>query len=226
MTFQYYSLCRKEPNDNSTEALFSESDQKAAEIAAREAGLPWVRFSKELHKSSQIFLDSWLPSKTTDTEVAWICVDNHRAVDSKDNDPPDLHALSTAWDEICAEGLSTSSEVDKLAKRFNLLSGKWLVFVSSDQVDSLWGRIVKSTLAGTMGTSAKVSPRDEENPNYRHVICVYNADYRSKAEVNRIRDGLRRLGVKERIGYKPDIYTHCRIYQGNSWRIPPSRYLS
>ena len=118
------------------------------------------------------------------------------------------------------------SEVDKLAEQFNILSGKWLVFVSSDKVDNLWGRIVKSILAGTIGNSAKVSTRDEKDPAYRHVICVYNADYRSMAEVNRVRDGLRRLGVKERIGYKPDIYTHCRIYQGNSWGIPPSRYNS
>jgi Domain of unknown function (DUF1917) len=136
----------------------------------------------------------------------------------------DLDSLSSAWDKICAEGKPTLAEVDNLAEQFNVLSGKWLVFVSSDEVDSLWGRIVKATLAGTLGTSAKVSPRDEEN--FRHVICVYNADYRSMAEVNRVRDGLRRLGVKKRIGYKPDIYTHCRIYLDNSWNIPPSRYYS
>jgi hypothetical protein len=118
------------------------------------------------------------------------------------------------------------SEVDKLAKEFNVLSGKWLVFVSSDKVDNLWGRIVKSTLAGTIGNSAKVSPRNEEDPASRHVICVYNADYRSMAEVNRVRDGLRQLGVKARIGYKPDIYTHCGIYWGNSWRIPTARFHS
>jgi hypothetical protein len=75
------------------------------------------------------------------------------------------------------------------------------VFVSSDEVDNLWGRIVKSTLAGTLGISAKVSTRDEEDARSRHVICVYNlnADYRSMADVNRVRDhdGLPRLGVKE-----------------------------
>ena len=71
------------------------------------------------------------------------------------------------------------------------------MFISSDEVDNLWGRVVKSTLAGTLGISAKVSTRDEKDLDFRHVICVYNADYRSMAEVNRVRDGLRRLGVKE-----------------------------
>ena len=100
------------------------------------------------------------------------------------------------------------------------------MFVSSDKVDNLWGRIVKSTLAGTISHSAKVSPRNEDDPASGHVICVYNADYKSIAEVNRVRGGLRRLGVKERTGYKPDIYTYCRIYSGNSWGIPPLRYHS
>ena len=194
-------------------------------MAVREAGLPWISYSEKLHKSSQVFLNSWLPSKTLSTQVAWICVNNPRSAKFEDKSL-DLDALSSAWDNICTEGLSTLSEVDKLAKQFNVLSGKWLVFVSSDKVDNLWGRIVKSTLAGTIGHSAKVSPCNKDDPASGHVICVYNADYRSIAEVNRVRDGLRRLGVRERIGYKPDIYTHCRIYSGNSWGIPPSRYHS
>jgi hypothetical protein len=58
----------------------------------------------------------------------------------------------------------------------------------------------------------------------KHVICVYNTDYRSTTEVNRIRGELRQLGVKWDISYKPDIYTHCGIRKGNSWGIPPTLY--
>jgi hypothetical protein len=200
---------------------------KAGEMAAYNMGLPWISYSEEFHQSSQAFLDTWLPSKTLNTQVAWICVHNRRSAKSEDKSPhPDLDALSFAWDKICAEGLPTISDVDKLAKEFNLLSGKWLVFVSSDKVDNIWGRIVKSTLAGTIGNSAKVSPRKEKDPASNHVICVYNDDYSSMAEVNRVRDGLRQLGVEARIGYKPDIYTFCGIYFGNSWRIPAARFHS
>jgi hypothetical protein len=100
------------------------------------------------------------------------------------------------------------------------------VFASSDKVDNVWGRIVKSTLAGTLGIGTKVSTRDKNDPRSRHVICVYNADYTSMADVYRVRDELWRLGVKDRIGYKPDIYTLLGIYHGNSWGIPPCRYFS
>ena len=125
---------------------------------------------------------------------------------------------------MCAEGQSTLAEVDKLAEQFNVVSGNWLVFISSDEVDNLWERIAKSTLSGTLGNSAKVSTRSEEDPDSKHVICVNNADYRSIDEVNRVRDELRRLGVTQRIAYKPDIYIHCRIYPKNSWGIRASRY--
>ena len=128
-------------------------------------------------------------SKTLNTQVAWICVHNHQSAKLEDK-VPDLDNLSSEWHKICAEGLSTLLEVDKLAEQFNL-SGKWLVFISSDEVDNLWGRVVKSTLAGTLRISAKISTRDEEDLDFRHVICVYNADYRSMVEVNRVRDGLR-----------------------------------
>ena len=98
------------------------------------------------------------------------------------------------------------------------------MFLSSDKVDNLWEQIVKSTLAGTLGVSAKVSTRDErEDHPSTHIICVYNADYRS-TEVTRVRDELRRLGVTESIPYKPEIFTHCGIYSNNSWGIRASRY--
>ena len=139
-----------------------------------------------------------------------------------ENEYPNKEDFSYAWIKLHADGLDTLSEVEKLAEQFNILSGKWLVSASSDEVDNLWGQIVKSTLAGTLGISATVLPRYKN----RHVICVYNDDYRSMEEVNRIRDRLRELGVKERIYYKPDIYTHCGIHAGNKWGISPMRYNS
>ena len=80
--------------------------------------------------------------KTLDTQVAWICVHNRQSAKLKDK-APDLDTLSSEWHKICAEGLSTLLGVDKLAEQFNVLSGKWLVFISSDEVDNLWGRVVK-----------------------------------------------------------------------------------
>jgi Domain of unknown function (DUF1917) len=211
------------PKDDSTEALGNNLDEKAAEIAAHESNRSLISYLEEVHETSQVINDPRLPSKTLNHQSSWIYVFNPRSTESED-ESPDLNALPYAWHAICLEGRSTLAEVDNLAEHFNVLTGKWLVYVSSDKVDNLWGRIVQSTLAGTLGISAKVSTRNEEES--RHVICVYNADYRSMADVNRVRDGLRRLGVTNRIGYKPDIYTHCRIYHKNRWGIPPCRYYS
>jgi hypothetical protein len=116
------------------------------------ADLPSISYSEELHKSSQVFLDSYLPSKTLHTQFARIRVYN--PLSAKSDEFPDLVGLSFAWNKICAEGRSTISEVDKLAEQFNFLSGKWLVFASRDKVDNLWGRVAESTLAGTLGNSA------------------------------------------------------------------------
>jgi hypothetical protein len=221
-TMLYENLATIVPNDNLTEALFNYSGRKAAEIVAHKTSRPWI-YSEELYKSSESFLDILPPSKTMKTQVPWICVHHRQPAESKDDSPyPD--GVSSAWDKICAEGQPTLSAVDKLAEDFNILTGKWLVFVASDKVDNLWGQIVKSTLAGTLGISAKVTARDEQEPRYKHVICVYNADYRSMAEVTRVRDELKRLGVTERLAYKPDIYTYCGINKDNSWGIRASRY--
>ena len=213
-------LCRKVHNDDSTNAL---SIRRAAEIESHETYRPWITYSEERHGSGQEFLDLWPPSKTLNDRVPWICVDNHRSVYSE-NESPDLINLNFRWNKICAEGRASLLAVDKLAERFNILPGKWLVFVSSNGVDNLWERIVKSTIAGTLGMSAKVSTRKEEGSS--HVICVYNSDYRAMAEVNRVRDELRRLGVDGHITYKPDIYTYCNIYKDNRWGIRASRYYS
>ena len=85
-----------------------------------------------------------------------------------------------------------------------------------------------STLAGVLGNSAKVHFRSDLKNNTPGVynIYIHNADYRFAPEVSRVRDRLRRLGINERITYKPDIYTHFRISTGNFWGIPPARYSS
>ena len=212
------------PKDDSTEILFNKSDGKAAENVAHETSRPSISHSEKLHKSSQVLYNSRLPSNTLKSQTRWIYVHNPRSLAESENEPPDLDSLSSAWDSFCAKDQSTLTEIDYLAETYKILTGKWLVFVSSDEVDSLWERIVKSTLSGTLGISAKVSTRDKKDVPSTHVISVYNADYGSLADVYRVRGELRRLGVEERISYKPDIYSHCRIYLDNTWGIPPSRY--
>ena len=98
-----------------------------------------------------------------------------------------------------------------------------MVFASHHQIDSLWAQIASATHAGKLGIAAKVSPRNEADS---HVICVYTQNYTYSGDVDKVRGGLRRLGVNWKIAYKPDIYTHCDIYGKNAWGIAPTRYYS
>jgi Domain of unknown function (DUF1917) len=199
------------------------SDARALEISAIERTLPWIHFSAETHSTIHKFFKNWPPSSTSKSQVAWICIDNGRLQSTDDDEgETDRSGLHKAWNDICVDHQPTIADLDGLARRFNILTGKWLVFEESDGVDSLWRLIARATHAGTLGTFAKVSPKSDSATS--HVICVYTRDYTDESDVNKVRDGLRRLGVKWNIGYKPDVYTYCRVYEDNSWNISPTRY--
>jgi hypothetical protein len=89
-------------------------------------------------------------------------------------------------------------------------SGKWLIFVSRNDVDEVWHKIKIALEKGELGETAKVSTA-KPNPNSKnpstHVICVFTYDSEDKADVRRVRKSLRRLGVFNKISYKTDSAT-------------------
>ena len=197
------------------------SDPNSPERLETECYLPWITYSPEEHSTLQSFFIRWPPSTTSKSKVAWISVRNPRLHDADDHGSADEHDINQVWEATCAGRQPTTADLDELARLFNELTGKWMVFAAPGQINALWSRIATATHAGTLGISAKVSP---ENDSGSHVICIHTQDYTDEIDVDRVRGGLRRLGVKWRIGYKPDIYTHCRVYMGNSWGIAPTRY--
>lgn len=85
--------------------------------------------------------------------------------------------------------------------------GKWLIFVSRSRVDGLWETIRRATERGRLGHAAKVStalPEPTARDPKKHVIAVYTVDENDAADVRRVRDVLRGLGVTWRIPYKSD----------------------
>ena len=94
-------------------------------------------------------------------------------------------------------------------------SGKWLIFVSLDQLEVLWAKIKHSTEEGKLGSSSKVATA-KQNPNAadssKKVICVYTYDWTDKQDVMRIRLELRELGVTLKIPYKADEDTYAGKY--------------
>ncbi len=101
------------------------------------------------------------------------------------------------------------------------LAGKWLVFLPKDEVDAVWRRVRDATAAGELGISAKVSTA-KPNPDARddrYVVYVYTADWRDEAEVMRVREALRALGVADRIGYKRNLETFRGEYSKKGKRV-------
>ncbi len=93
-------------------------------------------------------------------------------------------------------------------------AGKWLIFVDKPDADRLWAQIRDATVAGNLGTSAKVSTA-KENPDSRDkrsVIYVFTADWSDEAGVMAVRETLRSFGVEQRIGYKRNIETYHGEY--------------
>lgn len=84
------------------------------------------------------------------------------------------------------------------------------MFVDVDDVDEVWDKIRMAVEGGRLGSSAKVATAKPNplNPNPRkRVICVYTYDWTDRADVMRIREELRKLGITNKIPYKADIDT-------------------
>jgi len=94
-------------------------------------------------------------------------------------------------------------------------AGKWLIFVSIQEVDKVWEKIKRATEEGLLGSSSKVSTA-KPNPNAispnTKVICVYTYDWTDENDVMRIREELRKLGITWKIPYKADEDTLAGRY--------------
>ena len=104
--------------------------------------------------------------------------------------------------------------------------GKWLIFVSSHNLDAVWSKIKVAVEEGRLGGMAKASKRNShslpvrvraqtsQNSNYK-VICVYTYDWKDHQDVQRVREELRKLGIVRKISYKTDEDTEKGIYRTN-----------
>lgn len=93
-------------------------------------------------------------------------------------------------------------------------AGKWLIFLEKEETDGIWIKIRNATTEGLLGFSSKVSTA-KENPDSRDerfVIYIYTPDWSNEEDVMNIREELKKLGVKQRIGYKRNIETYHGDY--------------
>jgi hypothetical protein len=96
--------------------------------------------------------------------------------------------------------------------------GKWLVFITKENIDTVWRKIKEATENGFLGDYSKVSA-GKENPfnedKNKFVICVYTYDSTDVEDVKQIRARLRTLGITFKIRYKTDKATRENKYSAN-----------
>ena len=83
-------------------------------------------------------------------------------------------------------------------------AGRWVIPTTVSEVDALWERIKAATRAGKLGYKSKVSTaaRDLGKDRDDRVIYVVTVDADDAADVARVREALRDLGVSENIQYE------------------------
>lgn len=84
-------------------------------------------------------------------------------------------------------------------------SGQWVLSTMIDVVDALWEQLKTATEAGQLGYKAKVSTasRDQADVNQRVlVVCTYDCE--DQADVQRVRQALRDIGLDGDWQYKTD----------------------
>ena len=95
--------------------------------------------------------------------------------------------------------------------------GKWLIFVGGHNLSRIWRRIIIATEEGKLGGLAKASKHSScAQSSNNGVICVYTYDWKDIQDVERIRVGLRKIGIIRKISYKTDEDTERRVYRANS----------
>lgn len=164
------------------------------------------------------FLEKFPPSETSNRHCSWIAV-HKRTAKSYD---ADITRMMQEWQSIInSKKQITPQVIFELGKKYFCLSGKWLLFPQTKDVDRVWSTICQATVEGKLGHYAKVAPR---GGGHTHTICVYSIDFTDEKDVYRVRQVLNDLGFTGKLSYKPDVYTYCGIYGNNQWKINPNIY--
>jgi hypothetical protein len=95
--------------------------------------------------------------------------------------------------------------------------GKWMFFVSTNDVDATWERVARATARGELGSAAKIAParttitssssRSILSSDRPILCCVYVKDFTRRAQVKHVLEMLLKLlGNHVRTSFKPDFY--------------------
>lgn len=168
----------------------------------------WIRVPNVVKKS--------IEKRHFDEELAFIITSQKIHMMNKDKNA----VMIPVKDKMLSVPLTLES-IDNLAEKAGVLVGKWLIYRSQPEIDSVWKIVAEATWNGKLGKSAKVSTLKHRKSQF--VICIYTHNYLDFEDVERVRDELRVLGFNKKLCYKPDIYTYLEIYYKTT-PLSPCRY--
>lgn len=140
----------------------------------------------------------------------------HQAISRVDNQN-DIERFQKEFREKHEKTLTARKShelIVELAKKHNVLHGKWLLKVKSESASEVWPKIRSACIAGKLGSTAKISDQPE---NGTFVICAYSNNFNDREDVLRVRRAIHELGIytKTALHYKPDAITLLDIYSGD-----------
>ena len=210
------------------------------------------KMAKQLDESIDVFLSRLPPSSISVAFGPWIWIANPhsrrrplqqditgfkaagtelleeylaRKTDVESRNPDRAPATITKLLKVSRERLKES--IFSLAQSKGLMSGKWMLFASKDNVDDMWFKVAKATLTGTLGCEAKVAT-DDDSDKVRPIF-IYTEDFTDIDDVKRVLAKLQELGLvkgEQGIYYKCDAYTYLDIMSGNEYKLRASLYSS
>eukprot|EP00911_Craspedida_sp_UC1_P002594 UC1_evm1s1922 len=204
-------------------------------------GSSWLRWDSSSAPIEAFILRA--PPSNPPFQVAWISVDNPSW--QKTNQKA-AAAAATATKSITTDlaefecyrsvikELDDTSRVPQRLKRAafqklldiatekGIVSGKWIVRSPPHRVDAVWAAVASAVASGSLGFSAKVSPRPPGGSSPIHVICVYSSDFNDTGKLLRLRQALEHAvaGVIEGstlCGFKPDAVTMVEFLAIHTW---------
>ena len=166
------------------------------------------------------------PDSYTSGGWIWVHSSNYHDNSFVDARPDRQHKIAAFRDEFnkhtSQNDQVTNEWIMKLAVKYDVKYGKWLIHVKPQFAGWKWWAIRNAVLDGKLGPTAKISTRSSENYNNLHVICIYCPDFTNKKELLRMRQSLHDLGITkdfESLSYKADAMTYLQIYSNNRFGL-------
>lgn len=95
-------------------------------------------------------------------------------------------------------------------------SGKWLLFISRERIDEIWGEIKSAVEDGKLGPTAKIGI----SSGVFFLVCIYTDDFTDRADITRILNQLidmKLIHRKKITSYKADLVTLMGVeFNGNT----------